>query len=122
VEHETPAAAPACTSGCQGGCLGGRCPCFPVLTDKPPRVKLKDQCRPVCDPCGLPNFGYHARCWSLWPGPSQCPVPWAPHVEYRGPTPRIDASPYGRMPNQPSPLPRPKEDTAPPPQPGGPRK
>jgi hypothetical protein len=122
-QQGTPVAAPACASGGQG-CLGGKCPCFPALTDKPPRVKLQtDQCRPVCDPCGLPNFGYHPRCWSLWPGPSQCPVPWAPHVEYRGPTPRIDSSHQGRTTNQPSLLPKPRqENAAPRPQPGDPRK
>jgi hypothetical protein len=58
--------------------------------ERPPIICIKCGCpRPVCNPCGLPNFGYYQTCWVPWPLPpdwGHCPVtPPAASVQLAGP-------------------------------------
>jgi hypothetical protein len=79
-------ATPCPTEGCQ------ILHCPPWLhhcQERPPVICIKRGCpRPVCNPCGLPNFGYYQTCWTPWPLPpdwGHCPVtPPAAYVQLAG--------------------------------------
>jgi hypothetical protein len=77
-------------------CPGGQCqmfhcpPWYHHCQERPPIICIKPGCpRPVCNPCGLPNFGYYQTCWTPWPLPpdwGHCPVtPPAAYVQLAGP-------------------------------------
>jgi hypothetical protein len=54
-------------------------PWYHHCQERPPVICIKCGCpRPVCNPCGLPNFGYYQTCyipWPLAPDWGHCPVP-----------------------------------------------
>ena len=59
---------------CPTACPTDRCQiahCPPWLhhcQERPPVICIKRGCpKPVCSPCGLPNFGYYQTCWTPWP-------------------------------------------------------
>src|SRR5579864_4423773 len=81
--------------GAAGGCAEGACqrfhcpPWFHHCQERPPVICIKCGCpRPICNPCGLPNFGYYQTCWTTWPLPpdwGHCPVtPPAAYVQLGG--------------------------------------
>jgi hypothetical protein len=90
------ARAQGCATCATPYCSGGQCqvfhcpPWYHHCQERPPIICIKFGCpRPVCNPCGLPNFGYYPTCWTPWPLPpnwGHCPItPPAAYVQLAGP-------------------------------------
>jgi len=93
----------SCGPKCHGHCP----PALKYIYEGGPKIHWHCGCpHPICNPCDLPNWGYHETCWTPWPfAPnwSHCPTP--PPAAFVQLNPFANMNPQGAPPVRTTPAP-----------------
>jgi hypothetical protein len=71
-------------------------PAFKYIYEPGPNIHWHCGCpHPICNPCDLPNWGYHETCWTPYPFPPN----WS-HCATLPPAAYVNLNPFGGQPLQ----------------------